>query len=82
MSEENPFTIMDKLAEIITMHCSFENKEQVLKFMKELEEELLIYLDKDYSSEDSISSEEIDFRGVVEEEINVIKDQDGFYKLQ
>mgnify|MGYP003653931538 CR=1 FL=1 len=82
MTEENSFTIMDKLAEIITLHCSFENKEQVMKFMKVLEEELLIYLDKDYSSEDSISSEEIDSKNIVEEEINVIKDKDGFYKIK
>jgi len=82
MSEENPFTIMDKLAEIITMQCSFENKEQVRSFMKELEEELLIYLDKDYSSEDSVSSEEIDNKNIVKEEITVIKDKDGFYKIE
>jgi len=81
MSEEDPFDEIDAICEFISYRLDFDNSVQLEKFIKELNERLRDLIDPDYSSESSVSSEEIDDTKVIKEKIKVKKDKEEFYEI-
>jgi len=81
MSEINPFDDIDMICEFISCRLSFDNKSQLEKFIKELNERIRDTFDPDYSSESSVSSEEYDETEVIKEKVKIKKDKDDFYEI-
>mgnify|MGYP003645838343 CR=1 FL=1 len=81
MSEINPFDDIDMICEYISCRISFDNNSQLEQFIKELNERIRDSFDPDYSSESSVSSEEIDEKEVVKEKFKVKKDEKDFYEI-
>jgi hypothetical protein len=81
MSEINPFDDIDMICEYISCRISFDNNSQLEQFIKELNERIRDSFDPDYSSESSVSSEEIDEKEVVKEKFKVKKDKKDFYEI-
>jgi len=81
MSEENPFDDIDMICEFISCRISFDNSAQLEQFIKELNERIRDSFDPDYSSESSVSSEEIDEKEIIKEKVKVKKDKEDFYEI-
>jgi hypothetical protein len=81
MSEINPFDDIDMICEYISCRISFDNNSQLEQFIKELNERIRDSFDPDYSSESSVSSEEIDEKEVVKEKFKVKTDEKDFYEI-
>jgi len=81
MSEINPFDDIDMICEYISCRICFDNNAQMEQFIKELNERIRDSFDPDYSSESSVSSEEIDETEIVKEKVKVKKDKEEFYEL-
>lgn len=71
---------ISNIAEAIMFDLEFQSEKEIQLFLNLLKCELINYLDKDYSTEDSVSSEEIKDK-LVEEEIKVNVDNEGFFSL-
>jgi len=71
---------ISNIAESIMFELEFESQQEIQLFLDLLKYELINYLDKDYSTEDSVSSEEIKDK-LVQEEIKVKVDNEGFFSL-
>lgn len=71
---------ISNIAEAIMFELEFESQQEIQLFLNLLKYELINYLDKDYSTEDSVSSEEIKDK-LVKEEIKVNVDNEGFFSL-
>ena len=71
---------ISNIAESIMFELEFESQQEIQLFLDLLKYELINYLDKDYSTEDSVSSEEIKDK-IVKEEFKVNVDNEGFYSL-
>lgn len=71
---------ISNIAEKIMFQLEFESQGEIQIFLDLLKYELINYLDKDYSTEDSESSEEIKDK-LVKEEIKVNVDNEGFFSL-
>lgn len=71
---------ISNIAEEIMFQLEFESQGEIQIFLDLLKYELINYLDKDYSTEDSESSEEIKDK-LVKEEIKVNVDNEGFFSL-
>lgn len=71
---------ISNIAESIIYDLEFQSEKEIQLFLNLLKCELINYLDKDYSTEDSVSSEEIKDK-LVEEEIKVNVDNEGFFSL-
>ena len=81
MSEENPFTFIDKLCELIFLQYKITDEYEVTQFIDELTECMYGSLDPDYvPSDESIGSDE-DEKIKIKEKVKVIKDADGFCSL-
>jgi len=81
MSEEDPFDEIDTICEFISYRLDFDNSVQLENFIKELNGRLRDLIDPDYSSESSVSSEEINDTKLVKEKIKVKKDKEDFYEI-
>lgn len=71
---------ISNIAESIIYDLEFQSEKEIQLFLNLLKCELINYLDKDYSTEDSVSSEEIKDK-IIEEEIKVNVDNEGFFSL-
>ncbi len=80
MSEEYDPKNISNIAESIMFYLEFETQQEIQLFLDLLKYELINYLDRDYSTEDSVSSEEIKDK-LVKEEIKVNVDNEGFFSL-
>lgn len=80
MSENYDSKNISNIAESIMFELEFESQQEIQLFLDLLKYELINYLDKDYSTEDSVSSEEIKDK-LVQEEIKVKVDNEGFFSL-
>ena len=80
MSENYDPQNISYLAENISFHLDFKSQQEIQIFLDLLKCELINYLDKDYSTEDSVSSEEIKDK-LVKEEFKVNVDNEGFLSL-
>lgn len=80
MSENYDSKNISNIAESIMYELEFESQQEIQIFLDLLKCELINNLDKDYSTEDSVSSEEIKDK-LVKEEFKVKVDNEGFYSL-
>lgn len=80
MSENYDSKNISNIAESIMYELEFESQQEIQIFLDLLKCELINNLDKDYSTEDSVSSEEIKDK-LVKEEFKVNVDNEGFFSL-
>ena len=81
MSEEDPFTIHDKLAELIICNQDFNNMSELDDFLELLRESLVNYFDPTYEpSEDSSSTDDLEGECNIEMVISEV-DEEGFHKI-
>ena len=71
---------ISNIAESIMFELEFQNEKEIQLFLNLLKYELISNLYEDYSTEDSVSSEEIKDK-LVQEEIKVNVDNEGFFSL-
>lgn len=81
MSEEDPFTIHEKLAELIIINNEFENEHDIDDFLELLRESMVIMLDGDYEPTDTESSTD-DLEGECNIELVISEvDSEGFHEI-
>ena len=81
MSEEDPFTIHDKLAELIICNQDFNNMSELDDFLELLRESLVNYFDPTYEpSEDSSSTDDLEGECNIELVITEV-DEEGFHEI-
>ena len=81
MSEEDPFTIHDKLAELIICNQDFNNMGELDDFLELLRESLINYFDPTYEpTDDSESTDDLEGECNIEAVITEVNDE-GFHEI-